>query len=390
MYGFRKVVKGAESGCHMNPYFVRGKPENLQLIKRGGAPPPCLPYYQARVHRLSDVKTEEVQNDDTGFSEPEIVICSKGRKRTKDTLPQPYYVPIEFNGYPSECMEKRRKQHSGHDGTNGKPKEEILSNDEGQKWCEGRKHCLIPVTVGGGIQGEPKVVNGAKSAEIEARNANGSGEASNMPVYKKFPPGRKTLPTNSSGGKTARNVRNQGTYKQVQQQQHQHQHQHQHQYELGSFSFNSISSFDSQTSKRNSSYTDLLEYLKVISKGHPSLITTKSDTGPPSGVSEDWQKFFPSRFPPQSSRYSDTSSTLHDLAEVAGGLASQRYSLSKAQQDTQSINDDVQNGHFYMNDESQFEQKRQFDASAIGKSMLKADHDVTNQKKTLASSVPYR
>ncbi len=415
MYGFRKILKGTESGCHIHPYFVRGKPENLQLIKRGAAAPSCLLSYQNWVHKVSDVKTEEVQDDNSRFSEPEMVLYNRGRKRTKDTLPLPYYVPTELNGHPSEHMEKRRKQHSGHDGTNGKPKEEmwLLSNDEGQKRCEGRKRRLIPVMAGGGVQGEPKVVNGATSAVIEARNATGSGEASNQRVHNFFPPGGETLPTNSSGGKNARNVRYLGTYKQEQQQQ-----QHQHQCELGNVSLNSISSSVPLLSK-NSSYTDLLEHLKVMSESYPSLITTISDIGPPSGVSEDWQNFYPCHFSSSSSRDTSSalldlmevansletqypsaiqndkynsesaaestdsfvsihysSSTLRDLAEVADSLASQRTSLSKSQQDIQSIND-VQNGHFYMNDESQFEQKQQFDASVVGKSMLKADHDVT-------------
>ncbi len=315
MYGFRKIVKGSESGCHVNPYFVRGKPENLQLIKRGTLPR-CVPYYENRLHKLADVRAGIVcqdDNDNSYFSEPEMAIdCNKGQKRTIDGLPHPEQ-PCD------ECTE------------------------------------LL-----------------------------GRCEAFNATDYNVSPPGSKTVPTNSSDAKHACNAR---------------------------VSFKKKKTRKCK-SKQSSVYTELLDHLKLISGGHPSLIAMSdfenwqspysctcsssrsspcSNTPSPKHDLVDADDSLETRRPSAIQNYkynseksateisdsfarTGSSSTLHDLADVAGSLASQRDSLSKVKQDTQSISD-VQNGHVDV--KSQLSRRN----SLIHRPFMKADHDVTKEKE---------
>ncbi|KAG5185196.1 HSF-type DNA-binding-domain-containing protein, partial [Tribonema minus] len=49
LYGFRKIVKGNESGCYIHTYFRRGHPELLKQVRRGQMPP-CPPRYEHKVY----------------------------------------------------------------------------------------------------------------------------------------------------------------------------------------------------------------------------------------------------------------------------------------------------------------------------------------------------
>ncbi|KAG5177876.1 HSF-type DNA-binding-domain-containing protein, partial [Tribonema minus] len=52
LYGFRKIVKGRESGCYIHCYFQRGHPELLKQVRRGQVPP-CPPRYERKVYGCS-------------------------------------------------------------------------------------------------------------------------------------------------------------------------------------------------------------------------------------------------------------------------------------------------------------------------------------------------
>ncbi len=435
MYGFRKVARGSETGCFMHPYFVRGHPELLKLMKRRKAPPICSSYYQARVYKGSynAVGEKEGYESDYSFSEisePEMVQHSRLRGRKRRVKQLPYDITPAAYKPLSQNMVKRGKRPRGDDGTRGKTEEEmILSKGLCQKRGGRGKHRFIPVKEGGGVEGEPKVVDGAKRAEIEVIKATGSGETSFQPICKKIPPGCTTASTNSSGGYNPH-------YNHWDL--HLKAHELTQQSQLGKWRWNGGSG-PPPLQHRSSSYTDLLDHLQADSENSLSR-QRKTEIQPPFGDSEEQPKnslcSHHSSLPysrPCDTSYSllelmevadsletrtkcsepiqsikhesenaenmgcfvscvdslsnRSSSTLFDLAEVADTLSIQRPS-SKLQQVTRSIKDMVENEHLYMTEEPQFEQQQQHDASAFDKDMS-TTHDVAKaeQKPNLLNAI---
>ncbi|CAM9146287.1 unnamed protein product, partial [Pylaiella littoralis] len=82
LYGFRKIVKGRESGCYMHPSFQRDRPDLLSEVKRGVVPP-CPASYTRKVYGSGP---RFMNQDDDSDSEPELLIPSRG---TRDKSPDP-------------------------------------------------------------------------------------------------------------------------------------------------------------------------------------------------------------------------------------------------------------------------------------------------------------
>eukprot|EP00752_Nemacystus_decipiens_P003975 g3640.t2 len=74
LYGFRKVVKGRESGCYMHPSFLRDNPEKLTEVKRGVVPP-CPPCYSRKIYGSGP---RFMSQDEGSDSEPELVVQARG------------------------------------------------------------------------------------------------------------------------------------------------------------------------------------------------------------------------------------------------------------------------------------------------------------------------
>eukprot|EP00903_Cladosiphon_okamuranus_P006531 g6382.t1 len=74
LYGFRKVVKGRESGCYMHPSFLRDHPEKLTEVKRGVVPP-CPPCYSRKIYGSGP---RFMSQDEGSDSEPELVVQARG------------------------------------------------------------------------------------------------------------------------------------------------------------------------------------------------------------------------------------------------------------------------------------------------------------------------
>ncbi|CAN0366480.1 unnamed protein product, partial [Ectocarpus sp. 12 AP-2014] len=74
LYGFRKVVKGRESGCYMHPSFLRDSPEKLTEVKRGVVPP-CPPCYSRKIYGSGPRFMSQEEGSD---SEPELVVQARG------------------------------------------------------------------------------------------------------------------------------------------------------------------------------------------------------------------------------------------------------------------------------------------------------------------------
>ncbi|CAM9325724.1 unnamed protein product, partial [Choristocarpus tenellus] len=74
LYGFRKVVKGRESGCYMHPSFLRERPDRLGEVKRGVVPP-CPPHYSRKIYGSGPRFTH---GDDGSGSEPELTPSPRG------------------------------------------------------------------------------------------------------------------------------------------------------------------------------------------------------------------------------------------------------------------------------------------------------------------------
>ncbi|CAN0251741.1 unnamed protein product, partial [Hapterophycus canaliculatus] len=77
--GFRKIVKGRESGCYMHPAFLRDRPELLAEVRRGVVPP-CPASYTRKVYGSGP---RFMNQDDETDSEPELVIPSRGTARDR-------------------------------------------------------------------------------------------------------------------------------------------------------------------------------------------------------------------------------------------------------------------------------------------------------------------
>ncbi len=320
MYGFRKVVRGSESGCHMHPNFVKGKPENLTLMKRGEAPPPCSLYYQSRVYRTSSNLVEEQEDQSDGsLSEPEMVVVKRkkiGRKRRGEL--QPSLISPEINSTAATLHAKQGSKWLAIDGgTIGNPEEEMfLSKGEDQKRGRGKQsRIMIPVQANDGVQGgETKMVDGAMSAAvIEGRKSSGSGRtSSHLPFHKIFPPGRQTATTNSSGGHNPRSVISEYCRTRMPLQQ---------QHVLGRARWNGLSRFI--PAPRDPSYTKLLEQLRRIIEG--SALRRKHESWRSSFKGSEGlnrQSYNSHHSSRSSSRFSTatTSNTLFDEMEMINSL----------------------------------------------------------------------
>eukprot|EP00752_Nemacystus_decipiens_P002902 g2700.t1 len=76
LYGFRKIVKGRESGCYMHPSFLRDRPDLLSEVRRGVVPP-CPESYTRKVYGSGP---RFMNQDDDTDSEPELIIPSRGNR----------------------------------------------------------------------------------------------------------------------------------------------------------------------------------------------------------------------------------------------------------------------------------------------------------------------
>ncbi|CAM9698083.1 unnamed protein product, partial [Ectocarpus sp. 12 AP-2014] len=85
LYGFRKIVKGRESGCYMHPMFLRDRPDLLSEVRRGVVPP-CPPEYTRKVYGSGP---RFMNQDDETDSEPELVIPSRGNRDRSPEVPSP-------------------------------------------------------------------------------------------------------------------------------------------------------------------------------------------------------------------------------------------------------------------------------------------------------------
>ncbi|CAM9327837.1 unnamed protein product, partial [Discosporangium mesarthrocarpum] len=74
LYGFRKLVKGRESGCYMHPSFLRERPDRLTEVKRGVVPP-CPAHYSRKIYGSGPRFTN---GDDGSGSEPELTPSPRG------------------------------------------------------------------------------------------------------------------------------------------------------------------------------------------------------------------------------------------------------------------------------------------------------------------------
>ncbi|KAG5177877.1 HSF-type DNA-binding-domain-containing protein, partial [Tribonema minus] len=72
LYGFRKIVRGRESGGYMHKDFQRGRLDLLKHVKRGYMPP-CPPEYEKKIYG-SGARGEDSEAD----SDPELIPPPRG------------------------------------------------------------------------------------------------------------------------------------------------------------------------------------------------------------------------------------------------------------------------------------------------------------------------
>eukprot|EP00903_Cladosiphon_okamuranus_P007768 g7523.t1 len=113
LYGFRKIVKGRESGCYMHPSFLRDRPDLLSEVRRGVVPP-CPESYTRKVYGSGP---RFMNQDDESDSEPELIIPSRGNR---ERSPEPPGGAAGARGVPGAHMQY--PHHPGYPaGAGGDP-----------------------------------------------------------------------------------------------------------------------------------------------------------------------------------------------------------------------------------------------------------------------------